>query len=150
MIRISTHGRTCGKHPGSSTTSMTLSFRPTGVRFLTRCAQELDTWDVQLTFSCWRANALVVQPVKNLITNIGFGAEATFARSEDSIFARIPLQEMRFPLIHPKSIERAKECDDRTEIVSFSASPRDQLQTFWIARVTDVMPVIWKPDTSAR
>ena len=110
----------------------------------------LDTWDVQLTFSCWRANALVVQPVKNLITNIGFGAEATFARSEDSIFARIPLQEMRFPLIHPKSIERAKECDDRTERVSFSASPRDQLQRFRMARVTDVMPVIWKPDTSPR
>ena len=107
-----------------------------------------DTWDFQLTFSCWRADALAVQPARNLVSNIGFGIDASFAQAADSIFARIPLHEMQFPLIHPKSIERARNCDQRTETLSFSTSPQEQLQRFRMARGADAAPEVWKPKTS--
>lgn len=104
-----------------------------------------DTWDFQLTYSCWRANALAVQPAQNLVTNVGFGAESTFSRRADSIFTRLPTRAMQFPLIHPKSVERAKDSDDRTERLAFSSSPRDQLQKFRV-RAADAVPKIWTPD----
>jgi hypothetical protein len=105
-----------------------------------------DTWDFQLTFSCWRANALAVQPAQNLVTNLGFGAESTFTRAEDSILAGLPTREMRFPLVHPKTVERAEDCDDRTEQLAFSAWPRDQLQKFRIARAAATVKKTWRSD----
>ncbi len=38
---------------------------------------ELDTWDYQWTFSLWQNKGLSIVPNRNLISNIGFGADAT-------------------------------------------------------------------------
>ena len=40
-------------------------------------AYKLDTWDYQWTFSIWYNKGICVVPAANLVSNIGFGAEAT-------------------------------------------------------------------------
>ncbi len=37
----------------------------------------IDTWDFQLLFSCWKARGLHVVPRHNLISNLGYGPDAT-------------------------------------------------------------------------
>jgi hypothetical protein len=37
----------------------------------------VDTWDFQMFFSCWRSGGNHVMPGRNLISNIGYGADAT-------------------------------------------------------------------------
>lgn len=37
----------------------------------------IDTWDFQLLFSCWKLQGLHVVPRHNLISNLGYGPEAT-------------------------------------------------------------------------
>jgi hypothetical protein len=39
--------------------------------------KQLDTWDYQWTFSIWYNNGACIAPTHNLISNIGFGADAT-------------------------------------------------------------------------
>ena len=36
-----------------------------------------NTWDYQLTYTCWTRNWLNILPARNLIQNIGFGESAT-------------------------------------------------------------------------
>jgi hypothetical protein len=38
---------------------------------------EIDTWDYQWFYSIWLHDGLVITPVNNMVTNLGFGAEAT-------------------------------------------------------------------------
>jgi len=38
---------------------------------------ELDTWDYQWTFTLWQNRGVSIVPNRNLISNIGFGADAT-------------------------------------------------------------------------
>lgn len=74
-------------------------------------AEKPHTWDFQLTFSVWNANGYSIIPKVNLISNIGFHAEATHTKKEDSHLSRIPVAPMVFPLIHPTKIERCCTAD---------------------------------------
>lgn len=60
-------------------------------------------WDVQwAVYSMWLNNGLAIMPNTNLVTNIGFGKEATHYVDENSITAGIDSKSMTFPLIHPR------------------------------------------------
>jgi len=61
---------------------------------------KIDTWDYQWTFACWLQGRLTALPNVNLISNIGFGLNATHTTKE-SEFANIPTESMHFPLTHP-------------------------------------------------
>jgi len=74
---------------------------------------EIDTWDYQWTFACWQRNMLTILPCNNLISNIGFGVGATHTTSE-SYMAEMVTDALKFPLVHPGSIERNKEADNRS------------------------------------
>jgi len=50
------------------------------------------TWDYQWFLSLWRLKGLVVQPSKNLVTNIGFGEGATHTSSTDHHLADLQTQ----------------------------------------------------------
>jgi hypothetical protein len=73
--------------------------------------REVDTWDTQWMLSSWLADGLTILPEVNLITNIGFGADATHTRSSRSEMANLPVGEMKFPLQHPSRIQRNTEAD---------------------------------------
>ena len=49
----------------------------------------IDTWDYQWTYACWAQSGLSILPNVNLITNIGFGADATHT-TEISKLANLP------------------------------------------------------------
>lgn len=75
---------------------------------------EIDTWDYQLTLSLWLAGCVNIQSNLNLISNIGFGPEATHTK-HDGKFACLPARDMPFPLTHPDMVVRDDISDDYTE-----------------------------------
>lgn len=59
---------------------------------------EIDSWDYQLGFFKLINNCLGIVPTKNLITNIGFGHDATHTKSKNQLdMSRF---EYEFPLKH--------------------------------------------------
>ena len=62
-------------------------------------------WDVQWAiYSVWKNSGIAVIPNKNLVSNIGFGLDATYYTDENSINSNIELSAMSFPLRHPIEI----------------------------------------------
>jgi hypothetical protein len=74
----------------------------------------IDTWDYQWFFACWTRRALAILPNSNLVSNIGFGTDATHTTASVSSVADLPVMEMRFPLKHPPYIVRDLEADRYT------------------------------------
>ncbi|MDV2996890.1 MAG: hypothetical protein N4J56_006595 [Chroococcidiopsis sp. SAG 2025] len=58
-------------------------------------------WDYQWTFSCWTQSGLSITPQVNLVSNIGYGLDATNTRERNSPYANIPPELLAFPLNHP-------------------------------------------------
>ena len=76
-------------------------------------AGKVDTWDSQWNFTLRSNHALSIKPNKNLIQNIGFGADATHTfgknREIEDNFAR----EVEFPLKHPYFMMVHKQSDEQ-------------------------------------
>lgn len=83
-------------------------------------AGKIDTWDYQWVLTVWARGMVSVLPQKNLISNIGFGVDATHTHGT-SVFANMVTEPMSFPLRHPHSIEPNRAADDRTANQMFSA-----------------------------
>lgn len=62
---------------------------------------KINTWDYQWKFACWLQNGLSIIPSVNLVTNIGFGEDATHTTHSKGQESYLPLEEMKFPLQHP-------------------------------------------------
>lgn len=45
---------------------------------------KINTWDYQWNLAIWKNNGMVVTPNKNLVTNIGFGCDATHTTSKEN------------------------------------------------------------------
>lgn len=71
---------------------------------------KLDTWDCSWTFAALTHGMLQIVPNVNLISNIGFGPEATHTHTI-GIHANMPTQPMQFPIRHPKFVLVNKEAD---------------------------------------
>ncbi len=71
---------------------------------------QVNTWDYQWSFICRARNGLSIMPCHNLISNIGFGPEATHTLVKNRVTA-LPTQPMSFPLQHPASVARDVEAD---------------------------------------
>ncbi len=76
-------------------------------------AGRIDTWDYQLTLLIWYHGMVTALPQQNLISNIGFGADATHTSGE-SRFANVPTEPMSFPLRHPSTTAKNEAADDFT------------------------------------
>jgi hypothetical protein len=70
----------------------------------------LDTWDVSWTFAALTHGMLQVVPNVNLISNIGFGANATHTHVV-GVHANMPTQAISFPLTHPSFVLPNIEAD---------------------------------------
>jgi hypothetical protein len=71
-----------------------------------------DYWDYQWMFACWAQSGLAILPTTvNLLSNIGFDAEATHTKSANDSRANLPTGEMIFPLQHPPYMMRDRETD---------------------------------------
>lgn len=74
------------------------------------CAEKIDTWDHQLTFTLWFKGKLTIIPNINLISNIGFGVEATHTKKINR-YANIQASTILFPLDHPNMISICEVAD---------------------------------------
>lgn len=74
---------------------------------------KIDTWDFQWVYTIWKQNGLSVIPNQNLVSNIGFGEDATFTK-----YSKSELSEMRTgkveDIVHPEFIIPNLEADKYT------------------------------------
>jgi hypothetical protein len=76
------------------------------------CTHEgiIDTWDYQWMLTCWKSRGLTCLPDRNLVRNIGFGADATHTTG-NSWLGELDSEELDFPLSHPRDLERNRLAD---------------------------------------
>lgn len=79
---------------------------------------QVDTWDYQWAFACFVQGGLGVVPVENLVTNVGFGSQATHTVSE-SVVANMPAAALPTPLVHPTAMVREPAADSLVSEVFF-------------------------------
>lgn len=99
---------------------------------------KIDTWDIQWTFACWLNNRLSIIPCENLVSNIGFGPEATHTKNGNCRVAHMAEMEINFPLIHPDNVDRTHGADEYTQKTIFRQSTvktiADVLKYFLLGR----------------
>jgi hypothetical protein len=74
---------------------------------------DLNTWDYQWIYHCWSQNGLSIIPAVNLISNIGFRADATHTTYLESNLAAIPIDNIE-TIKHPPFIISHREADAYT------------------------------------
>jgi hypothetical protein len=72
---------------------------------------KIDTWDYPWTFSIWINRGLSIVPYTNMISNIGFGADATHTTAAENNKANLPAFDIG-ALVHPSEIKQCKEADE--------------------------------------
>jgi hypothetical protein len=92
---------------------------------------DLDCWDYQWTLTCWLQGGVSILPPINLVSNVGFGADATHTFSTDG-FSVEPLvlsaatKSMAFPLRHPNCIICDSDIDQSIQDGYFDYFPKIQ------------------------
>jgi hypothetical protein len=81
-------------------------------RYVWDHSREIENWDAQWSYALLAREGLAATPNSNLISNIGFGRDATNAAEDPFGIAARPLEGMSFPLTHPASVERDDAADD--------------------------------------
>jgi hypothetical protein len=71
---------------------------------------KIDTWDYIWFYTCLSQSGLSILPNVNLVSNIGFGPDATHTFDVDSHFANMPTGEIG-QLKHPQHLIRHAEAD---------------------------------------
>ncbi|WP_440133025.1 hypothetical protein [Chitinophaga sancti] len=71
----------------------------------------IDTWDIQWFMSVWFNHGYAITPNTNLITNIGYGKEATHTRATPSWFKKMVYGSIP-KIVHPASINIDNAADD--------------------------------------
>ncbi len=92
-----------------------------------RVAGGLDAWDYAWMLSCWLHGGLTAVPTVNLVSNVGFRADATHTSpgaDGRSPFAAMATAPMRMPLHHPATVGRDEENDRFLEDLVFSGNLR--------------------------
>lgn len=71
-----------------------------------------DSWAYAWTFACWAQNGLTALPNKNLVSNIGFGVDATHTKNS-SVYSQMPTYDIG-KITHPTLIVRDEQADRYT------------------------------------
>ena len=81
----------------------------------------IDTWDYQWVLSNWKNSMISIIPNANLVSNIGFGLDATHTKT-GSNYSSIPVEDINFPLTHPEIICPNSHADKFTAREAFNYS----------------------------
>jgi hypothetical protein len=79
-------------------------------------SEHIDNWDFRWSYALLSRNGLATIPNRNLVTNIGFGSNATNALDDPHGIGGRPRGEMAFPLRHPTEIQTDPMADAETSI----------------------------------
>lgn len=84
----------------------------------------VDTWDYQWTYTCWSNNGLSIVPNVNLVSNIGFGEDATHTSSDSGRgVSALPVQSLD-DIQHPTFMIRDVLADRYTFKKLFEVPPQ--------------------------
>ncbi len=90
-------------------------------------ADKIDTWDYQLGLTNCFNNGLCIIPNYNLVSNIGFGSDATHTTEASSIYANIAIIEID-EITHPIYFVPEKQADTYTLNDQFDVAERRRKQ----------------------
>lgn len=96
---------------------------------------QIDTWDYQWTYACWKHGGLSCMPGVNLISNIGFGEGATHTVSPESVLANLPAMAIATPLRHPGNVAADEAADRWTSAHVFRVDEHRSRFAHWQRRL---------------
>lgn len=96
--------------------------------------QQFDTWDYQWSFLHFVNHSLSIIPTVNLISNTGFGPDATHTKRANT-YQNLPVFAMDDPLLHPGGISPNAVFDRDVEQNQFGASLRVRIRNMLAAYV---------------
>jgi hypothetical protein len=73
---------------------------------------KIDSWDYQWYLTCICQSGISIVPNQNLVSNIGFGFDATHTKNLDHQFANLSTEVIEFPLVHPLFLLKNTQADD--------------------------------------
>lgn len=82
------------------------------------------TWDYQFDFARYVNNGLAIVPAGNLVTNVGYGVNATHTKNKNARTANLELVPMAFPLKHPPVVIEDTNYDRLVMSILFPKSLR--------------------------
>ena len=86
--------------------------------------QHPDTWDYLWVFACWSQGGLTILPRVNMVTNLGFGADATHTKIAQDKNAFIPMFDIP-EIIHPPFCVVDSQADEYSLQFCFDMKPRE-------------------------
>ncbi|MEL7223489.1 MAG: glycosyltransferase family 2 protein [Cyanobacteria bacterium J06576_12] len=99
----------------------------------------IDSWDYQWLFAVCSQNGLCILPKVNMISNIGFGQDATHTDAHDPRRENLKRGETTFPLTHPPLVLRDKQADDSyLGLGSFKQNPVSTRLLNWMRRARTI------------
>jgi hypothetical protein len=103
-------------------------------RFRQYYAGEIESWDGQWAFACFIHNGLCINPTRNLVSNIGFDAEALTTKDPNHQFANMPVHALDWPLVHPTAFIPNAQADAYTFKYNFDINRTWQDQFRWFVK----------------
>ncbi len=76
---------------------------------------KIQSWAYRWTLSCWLQSGLTLLPHANLVSNIGFGGNASNTLGRRSPLANMKTDAIQFPLQHPPYTLQHKQADIYTQ-----------------------------------
>jgi hypothetical protein len=84
---------------------------------------EIDTWDYQWTFFIWSSYGVAILPNLNLVTNIGFGENATHTKMISSGISDVPVKKIG-TILHPTNFKLNRNADRYSSKFFFGIEPK--------------------------
>jgi hypothetical protein len=106
-----------------------------------------DVWDYRWNYACLSQNGLALLPSKNLVSNIGYGSDATHTQGE-AHFMNLPTEDI-VDIKHPPFVVRDKAADQYTFDHNFGGNAMRQADT-WSARLKKAIRPVSLPIRAAR
>jgi len=97
-------------------------------------AGNIDAWGYQLDFVNFFHKGLAVIPNENLVSNIGFRADATHTLDSNSIYADIPLKEI-YEIISPEIMRPEKRAESVILKHVFKTRPTKNRDRNWLKKI---------------
>ncbi len=73
--------------------------------------KDLNAWSYHWKYTCLSQSGLCIIPEHNLISNVGFGENATHSFDSTSPVSDLSMKELEFPLRHPRFVIRDAEVE---------------------------------------
>jgi hypothetical protein len=101
--------------------------------------ERAEIWDAAWMLSVERSKGVAVIPNANLVSNTGFGPDATHTRTTGR-WAYLAAEELQFPLHHPAEISVNRRADTLTYYANFRNIP--DLRLIWLYQALDFIRLL--------